>query len=347
MEKLERTKLETLHRFLTESRRVTLVSHTHPDGDAVGSTTALYLWLRSLGKEAHVCFPTRVPDSLAFIAQDAEARAYDPGCCDADILSSDLLVCLDFNALNRAEGMETLLRSLSAKKVLIDHHLAPAEDEFDLCFSRTDVSSACELLFYSLMEMPEIGGDARRLPPASAAALMAGMTTDTNNFAKSVFPSTLEMASRLLAAGVDRDALLEALYNRYRENRIRLFGEMLKDRLVISPRGVACMFLDEAVKRRWDVREGESDGLVNQPLAIDRVKLSVLVKEEDDGSVRVSLRSKRGVSANRCARLYFHGGGHEQAAGGKILVPQDVPAAAAAGDFAARMAEQYMELYES
>lgn len=348
MEKPEGIMTSALRAAFGGNSVISVVSHTHPDGDAVGSSTAMCAYLRAIGKDAEVILPTPAGEHISFISGEIRPLVFseDPAACSARIASSGLIVCVDFNSLSRTEDMQELLRSSGAYKVLIDHHLSPMREEFDLCFSRTEVSSASELLYYILLEMPEIQGDPTRLPPLSRDALLAGMTTDTNNFANSVFPGTLTMASGLLAAGADRDAILSALYNSYSEGRVRLFGHMLKDGMRISPAGVAVMFLTQDILNRYGVDECDTEGLVNQPLAIRKVRMSILVKEQPDGTVRVSVRSKKGVSANQCAREFFHGGGHEQAAGGKILVPQDVPAVSLCGEFAASAAEQFMKSNE-
>jgi phosphoesterase RecJ-like protein len=163
----------------------------------------------------------------------------------------------------------------------------------------------------------------RELTVEIGTALLAGMTTDTNNFANSVFPSTLQMASELLALGVDRDALLVQLYQSYRENRVRLMGYMQSEQLHILPNGTAYMILTRDIQQRFGLLDGESEGLVNVPLSIGPVKLSVLLKE-DVGHFRVSVRSKKGTSAQQLALRHFHGGGHENAAGGKLFIGQDI-----------------------
>ena len=132
-----------------------------------------------------------------------------------------------------------------------------------------------------------------------------------------------EKASELIAAGVDRDALLQQLYNSYRENRVRLFGHMQANELRILGEA-ACMILTKDLQQRFDVREGETEGLVNVPLTIADVRLSIFLKE-DDGHFRVSIRSKKGTSAQQLAVNYFHGGGHENAAGGKLFIGEDIP----------------------
>ena len=208
--------------------------------------------------------------------------------------------------------------------MLFDHHLSPDRAAFDLVFSRTEVSSACEVLFDTLLALPDIAGDAGKLPAACTYALMTGMTTDTNNFANSVFPGTLRMASALLAAGTDRDDILARLYNRYRENRFRLMGYLLSEVLQITPEGVAYMILRKEDQLRFNMRQGETEGFVNLPLGIDRVRMSLFLTEQED-HFRVSVRSKKGTSANRMAASRFHGGGHELAAGGKLYFPADIP----------------------
>ena len=173
-------------------------------------------------------------------------------------------------------------------------------------------------------------------------ALLTGMTTDTNNFANSVFPSTLEMASGLLRAGVDRDRILENLYQKGRENRLRLLGHLLSERLIVTPEGAAITIFREEDRKRFGILEGETAGFVNMPLSIGKVRISGFFKEED-GILRVSLRSKKPLSARELAVRAFHGGGHEQAAGGKILVPEDIPTMDAAGDYLIGIFKEYLQ----
>jgi phosphoesterase RecJ-like protein len=170
------------------------------------------------------------------------------------------------------------------------------------------------------MSMPAINGNVSKLPRETAVSLMTGMTTDTNNFANSVYPSTLIMASALLAAGVNRDDILDKLYNQHSENRLRLMGHMMKDLMTLTSDGAAYIVLDKKTQEAYNVQEGDTEGFVNMPLSITNVRMSILIKE-DIGRLRVSIRSKKGTSANRCARMYFNGGGHENAAGGRLEIP--------------------------
>ena len=320
--------IRRLEAMLEGSGTVTVSAHTHPDGDALGSAAALVSYLRdSRGADAVAVLPDSpsatvlpvIPEGTPFLFYDREPEA-----CLRHIGKSSLVVLLDANGFGRTEALATALRGAAAPKILVDHHLDPVREEFDLVFSTPSISSASELLYYVLLALPDIGGDPCRLPAAAARALMAGMTTDTNNFANSVFPSTLEMASGLLGAGVDRDALLADLYHNYRENRVRLMGYLQYENLRITPEGLAYMIATRDILRRFDAEEGETEGLVNVPLSVGRVKMSILLKE-DDGHFRVSIRSKKGTSAQQCAIRWFNGGGHENAAGGKLFWPKDIP----------------------
>lgn len=321
--------IEVLDKMTGSASRITIAVHTHPDGDAVGSGTALLFYLTEIrGKDAVLIVPDSIPDTLSFITEGVVPERLmvfdnEPDRAADRIASSDLVFCLDCGSFSRTAGMETALRNSKAGKVMIDHHLNPERECFDLAFSETEISSASELLYDVLMKMPDVNGNATALPCGCAAALLTGMTTDTNNFANSVFPGTLEMAATLIGAGVDRDEILSRLYNNYRENRLRLMGFLMSERLKITPDGVAYIILDEDIQKRFDFRRGESEGFVNMPLSIAAVRMSIFLTQEGD-VLRVSVRSKKGTSANVCAATYFNGGGHEQAAGGKLVIGKDL-----------------------
>lgn len=340
-------KILRLEELLADAGRISVVTHTRPDGDAVGSGSAMVAWLRSLGKDACLLLPDPCPDFLSFLTGGALAehilvRTCDPEAVAGRIASSDLIIVQDLNGFDRAEGMKDQLSASKARKILIDHHLGPNEQDFDLVFSETGISSTCELLFWIMLGTSDVEGDASRLPMPVLVALMTGMTTDTNNFANSVFPDTFGMASRLLDAGVDRDAILAELYNRGRENRLRMTGHVLKDSMRILPNGTAYIVVRAGELKAYDIREGEMEGIVNMPLTIDSVRMSLLLKE-DEGFFRVSIRSKRGTSAFRMAARYFHGGGHEQASGGRLYFPADIADASLAEAYIERVSNEFFE----
>ena len=331
-----------LETFFAEAQDVCIVVHTHPDGDALGSGVALLEYLRRCrGKRAMLLLPDPAAQYLRFLLPADGWLAASEATQEAvrAVATSDLVICLDMNGFGRAGCLEQALRGSRARKLLIDHHQGPERASFDLVFSETEISSASELLYQVLLALPGVGA-AEHLPLEVLTPLMAGMTSDTNNFGNSVYPSTLRMAADLLAAGVDRDALVAAFYHNYRENRFRAMGRFLQE-MRMTPDGVAYAVLRRSFLGEFALQEGETEGFVNLPLGIAGVRLSVFLRE-DDGHFRVSLRSKPGVSARRLAAEAFHGGGHECAAGGKLYFPDDIAAPELAAAYIETMTARFM-----
>lgn len=352
--------VERLETLVRDAGKVSIVAHIRPDGDAVGSTLAMLHYLLSRGKDAVVIYSDPLPETLTFMLSGTPEENVLQWPSDSDsarerIAETNLIFCLDCNSFTRTGDLEPMLRAARCRKVLIDHHLAPEAESFDVVFSETAVSSACELLFNVLMSMPDIHADASLVPAVSATSLMTGMTTDTNNFANSVYPSTLTMASALLGVGVDRDAILSNLYQSGTEKRVRLWGYMLYQNMKLTDYGVAYMILTEEIASEFNISEGETEGLVNEPLRIASVKMSIFLKQDDAGFFRVSIRSKKGFSAVGCSKAYFHGGGHENASGGRLFFkandgnPADISSPSQAEKYLLKVTSEYFKSgdYES
>lgn len=334
---------ETIGKFLQFTGRpgkAVTVTHTRPDGDAVGSSLAFCRYLKDSGWQATALFPDPVPGNLDFIfTEEEKANAVVVFSQDGDaameaVSNADLVVCLDFPTPDRALQLGQAIQDSGKTAILIDHHPGPDPDFPALCISRPELSSACEVLYWLLKE----AGDG--INSGCATALMLGMTTDTNNFANSVRPSTLEMASDLLGKGADREALLEKLYMQQPERRLRAMGHMLDKLLTISDKGVAVSIFRKSDLESFGLEDGDTEGFVNIPLQASGVKISILLKEDTPGHFRVSLRSKKGWSARSLASKYFHGGGHEQASGGKLVVPDDITAPEDAFDYITRATDE-------
>ncbi len=328
---IDTSRLESL---LASADRIALVGHFNPDGDALGSVTAAYHYLKDRGKKPRIILPSPYPENMAFLEPD------DPRdrmlICENDlpgaralVAEADLVICLDLNRLSRTEYLEQDILQTRASKVLIDHHIAAELERFDLAISTIGVSSTCELLFWTLLSLPDVAGDPGRLSLRCAESLYVGMMTDTNNFANSVFPDTFEMASKLIARGVDKDGLQEKVLSCYSVSRTRLMGHMVKDKMKVVPQHQAAyMLLSNKEKERYHFQPGDSEGFVNLPLAIRTMQVSALFTENIDGKyVRVSLRSKGTINVNKFAIRFFNGGGHRNAAGGRLYMPLEaVPA---------------------
>ena len=326
--------ISSLEPLLQKADKVVLVGHFNPDGDALGSVTAAYHYLNGRGKHPRIILPSPYPDNMAFLEPD------DPRdrmmICENDldaarraVAEADAVICLDLNRLARTEYLEQDILAAPGVKILIDHHIPAELERFDLAISTTEVSSTCELLFWILLALPDIAGDPRRIGARCAESLYVGMMTDTNNFSNSVLPGTFEMASKLIALGVDKNGLQEKVLSCYSVSRTRLMGHMVKDKMKVLPAyKTAYMLLSNKEKERYHFKPGDSEGFVNLPLAISSVQVSAFFTENFDSQyVRVSLRSKGEIDVNRFANLFFNGGGHRNAAGGRLYMPLDaVPA---------------------
>ena len=252
-----------LVRTVENGRKFCIVGHTSPDGDAVGACVAMREFLRSLGKEAVIVLPNRFPAFLRHLDPEGTILLYDADKERAGraISGSQVLFCLDFNSFSRTDEMADALEASKARKILIDHHIGPDVRSFDLTLSMTDISSTCELLYHILKMFPNVGGNASLLPPLTAEALFTGMTTDTNNFANSVYPSTFSMASELLAAGIDRTTMLCRLYNQFSEGRLRLIGELLRNRMKILDGKFSYMMLPLGLQHEYGYSKGDVEGV--------------------------------------------------------------------------------------
>lgn len=338
--------IDSLDRLWGGVKRAAVLTHAHPDGDAIGSALGIIRYLREKrGVNCRLVLNDGWPHFLSFLFEDGELRdtvilERDGADRAAEALSeAGMLVCTDFNSLDRAgEGLEALVRRSAAPRVVIDHHLHPDEGSFGLTFSETAISSASELAYCVLKLMPDVAGDASKLPLGTLTALCTGITTDTNNFANSVFPGTLTNYAEMLAAGVDRLHILDCLYNQFSESRVRAMGDILSRRMRVTRGGLAYIVIDESAYRGYGLSSGDTEGLVNIPLTIKDVRMSIFLRQEGD-LWRVSIRSKPGVSAYRMAKEHFGGGGHELAAGGRVPVGKGTATAEDMEKYIVRCAE--------
>lgn len=304
---------------------ITLLTHTHPDGDAVGSSIGLYHFLKALGYQPKVVFPDNVPDNLKHLLPDPVCiHEEEKELGDRLLENCDLLIGLDFNQYSRTGSAQFAAARSKARKLLIDHHLAPDIPAFDQVYSEPQRSSTCELLYYLLLQHPQVQGKPACIPQKALYCLTTGLITDTNNFNNSISPATFRMAADVCEQGIDLDQINEQLFRSNRPNRMDLMGFLLENRRTFLPEyGAEYLLFTLEDQKKFDYLPGESEGFVNLPLQTKRVRISALFTETAEGHVRVSLRSKRGFSANRLARMFFNGGGHENAAGGRLFIPMD------------------------
>lgn len=307
--------IHEVKQFIENSGRVAIVTHVSPDGDAVGSSLALYHFLRGKGKEVHVVVPNSFPQFLKWLPGAEHIIRYDsrPEVSQSILESADLIFCLDFNTLSRIKELGGIVRSSVAHKVMIDHHLYP-EQFANVTISHPEISSTSELIFrliYDLGEYPLLSYDI-------AEAIYTGMMTDTGAFSyNSNNPDIYIIISCLISQGIDKDQIYRNVYHNYSEQRFRMMGYMLSEKMKLySEQQTALLWLTNEEQERFQSAKGDTEGFVNIPLSIKGIVFSVMFRE-DGGMIKLSFRSVGSFPANEFASTYFSGGGHLNAAGGE------------------------------
>ena len=307
--------IDEITRAINRHSTFLVTTHTNPDGDAIGSSLALLHYLREKGKDARLIVPNLYPEFLAWMPGNESILVFERDGEKIKQALQDIQVvfCLDYNALSRSGSMKDTLMSLDALKIMIDHHPQPEAEDFDILYSTTDTSSTAELLYRCMKDCdPDF--------PVShevATCLYVGIMTDTGSFSFSCNkPETFTATAHLLAAGIDGEWIHRKVYDTFSEDRLRLLGFSLSEKLVVLPEfATAYISLSAKDLKRFNYQVGDTEGIVNYALSIKGIALAVLLTERK-GRIRLSFRSRGNFSVNELAREHFNGGGHRNAAGG-------------------------------
>lgn len=316
----EATKIKEM---LAESRNVVITCHTGPDGDAIGSSLAMYEYLKRKGKQVVVIVPNYFPDYLRWMNDADKIIQYDRrrALSKSYFQQADLVIALDYNGMYRVDEMQLPLSHCRCKKLMIDHHENP-EHFCTIQLSRPDMSSTCELLYRLLIAM----GEEKQISLHCAEDLYAGMCTDTGRFTyNSNDPEIYEIIAGLMRKGIDKDKIVRNIYNQYTEGRYRLLGHILLNKLELYPDLHASIFsVSREELKQFKYMKGDAEGFVNIPLEIKGTKLSISLREDTEKDrIFVSIRSYDDFSAQEVAEKYFNGGGHFHAAGGTLYCTMD------------------------
>lgn len=321
---LEEEILEQLRSLIAGAHKVVLTCHTNPDGDALGSMTALASVLRRHGHEVIPVAPDRWPDNLTWLPGMDSVLMYarNEDSVKAQIADAGLVVMLDHGRLDRMSALGEAIAALDVKRIVIDHHPEP-EEGADVVVCCPALCAASEVLYRVLDQL----GWTDDLTHDEAVSIYTGMMTDTGGFTyASSRPEVYAIISRLLEKGVDKDKIYRNIYYTASVDRFRLLGYLLYVKMeVMHEYHTAIMTFTNAERRMFKIKNGETDGMVNQPLMIDKMRLSIFLREdtEQKGIIRVSLRSVDDFPCNEMSAEFFNGGGHKNASGGKIYGTMD------------------------
>lgn len=318
---MENTDFDKISGLLDKPRNILITTHTSPDGDAIGASLALFGYLIKKNHHVQVMIPDPDPTFLHWMPYHDQLLVFNlnQDQCIRSINEVELIFCIDYNGLNRLSRASEYVRKAKATKILIDHHVQP-EMDFDLYISVTKTSSTSELIY----DFIAASGDKNLIDKNIAECIYTGIITDTGSFSYACnYEKTFLITAALHLTGMDGEHIHRLVYDTYSENRLRLLGYSISEKLVILPEyNAAYISLSKEDLEKFDHQIGDTEGIVNYALSIKNINLAALFTERE-GLVKVSLRSKGNFSVNEIARKFFTGGGHANAAGANFYFSLD------------------------
>lgn len=307
-------KITQTQRLIDNAKKITILTHISPDGDALGSSLGLYWYLLGIEKDVKIVVPNRFPEFLAWMpgSENIVVALDDNAAAERTIADAELLFFLDFNTLNRINWLKNAAAESNVPKILIDHHPNP-DINCDVCISYPQISSTSELVFRLICRM----GQFQSINLNIAECIYTGMMTDTGNFSfNSQSPEIYLIINKLLKIGINKDEIFNKVFSTYSVDRMRLMGYCLSKKMRIYPEhraSLICLTLAEC--EQYNFQMGDSEGFVNMPFSIKDIDISILARQDKD-KIKISFRSQGSFPANKMAEE-FKGGGHLNAAGGE------------------------------
>ncbi len=311
------SKIRIIQEWFETKQNIVITAHKSADGDSIGSSIALMLFLQKIGQNVTICHPDKMPDFYGWLegANKIVTSDTQEELTSKIIKSADIIFCLDYNHLSRTGDLQFIIEQSDAKKIMIDHHQNPDEKAFDIIFSYPSISSTCELIY----EFIESLGKLNEIDEPIGNAIYTGIMTDTGSFR---FPSTTarthQIIANLINLGVKNHIIHEQVYDVNTTDKIKLNGFAMSEKLVVLEKySLAYLSLSSDELKTYNASKGDTEGLVNKALSIKGMKMAVFFKE-DNNYIKISFRSKGNTYVNELAQHHFEGGGHIYAAGGKF-----------------------------
>ncbi len=305
--------VDIFKKIINDNDSFIITTHRGPDGDAMGSSMAMYNLLVNLKKDVNVIIPNSYPNFLSWLPNVENVINHEENSTNISKLIDkvDIIIMLDFNDLSRIENLESYVLNSKAKKILIDHHQDPDLSICDLSFCDTTFSSTCELL-YMILNQAKFN-----LTKNIADCLYTGILTDTGSFKFSCTTKNTHVSvGHLISIGVNSTEINNLIYNNYSYDRINLLGHCLTNKLKIYNNSSAIISLSEEELKKFNFKKGDTEGIINYALSIKEVIFAVFIVEKDN-IVKLSFRSLGNINVQDISKRYFGGGGHFNAAGAK------------------------------
>ena len=313
---MDKETTQIVEKLLASPKKIVIVGHKNPDGDAIGSCLGLYFFLKSVGHSATVIMPNDFPDFLKWLpgVENIVVHEKDTVFSKQKIEEADLIFTLDFNSLDRIGDLQIILEKSDAKFVMIDHHQQPA-DYAVATFSDVKMSSTSEMVFHFMAAL----GQEDKLSKDIAVNLYTGIMTDTGSFRfSSTSPTTHRVAAKLLEAGAECAIINQNVFDTNSPDRMKLLGVALNNLHILPEFSTAYITLTQKELDDHNFKKGDTEGFVNHALSVKGIVFAaIFIENKQENIVKISFRSKGDFSVNDLARNHYSGGGHINAAGGK------------------------------
>lgn len=308
--------LHAIKTLLSTPKKIVIIPHRSPDGDAMGSTLGLYHFLQKLGQDPVVVAPNEFPDFLAWLPASEKVIVFekDKERIGEVILSAEVIFTLDFNALHRTGEMEYTLAKSTADFIMIDHHQKP-DSYAKYTYSDTVYGSTCEMLYNFITML----GYEELIDVTIGTCIYTGIVTDSGSFR---FPSTTgnthRVVAKLIDIGVPNGHIHNQLFDNNSYESLQLLGRALQNMKLLREYKTSYITLSQQELDHFQYTKGDTEGIVNYGLSIKGIIFAaIFIENNDENIVKISFRSQGNFDVNQFARQYFNGGGHVNAAGGK------------------------------
>lgn len=306
---------EDLKNLLSQPKRIVLIPHRNPDGDAIGSTLAMAQYLTKKGHCCDIVSPNDFPKFLKWMegAKNIHIAEYNPGNSRRLVENAELIFILDFNSIQRIDEVGEWLSRSKVPKVMIDHHQEP--EQFDFMYSDTSIPATCQMV-YNFMEAM---GDLDLIDTSIAECIYTGIMTDTGNFRfRSTSGDTHRVVAHLMDTGIEIDKINNNVSDTQTISRMKLLSLALNSLEASEEHRSAFMFLTREQQINEGSQKGDTEGFVNYGLGLNDFVFSVIfIEDQQNDFIKISFRSKGNFDVNQFARNHFNGGGHVNAAGGR------------------------------
>jgi bifunctional oligoribonuclease and PAP phosphatase NrnA len=302
---------EKFYHIIEENSNFIITTHVNPDGDAIGSTMALYYFIKGFKKNVRVINYNTTPKYYSFLDTEGVIEHFKPE-HNHIIENAEVIICADLNELSRVKTLSVSVTKSKALKVIIDHH-QPNHKFADVEFTDTDASSTGEILYKLISNKYNFN-----ITKEIAVCLYAAILTDTQSFHLPRSTSEVyRIAADLIDKGADPSEIFQNIYEINQPCRFYLLSETLSNMQLIENGKIVYFVVSQEMFDKTNTMEPDVENFINYGMQIETAEIVIFFVELKDG-LKMSFRSRSHIAINELAKE-FGGNGHKNAAGARLF----------------------------